>query len=95
MVKMCSRFIKSKQSVQNRGGNEMGIIVALDIGVASVGWAVLDMDKEEILEAGSNIFPEATAEKIKQKNPFRDFKCIHYAVGYTNDLSKLLFELAV
>lgn len=39
----------------------MGYIVALDIGIASVGWAVIDKESETVVEAGSNLFPEATA----------------------------------
>ena len=36
----------------------MKYILALDIGVASVGWAVLDKEsRNSVLEAGSNIFP--------------------------------------
>ncbi|MBQ1688702.1 MAG: type II CRISPR RNA-guided endonuclease Cas9, partial [Lachnospiraceae bacterium] len=54
----------------------MGIIVALDIGVASVGWAVLDMDKEEILEAGSNIFPEANAANNQKRRSMRQARRI-------------------
>ena len=39
----------------------MKYILALDIGIASVGWAVLDKESETVIEAGSNIFPEASA----------------------------------
>lgn len=39
----------------------MKYILALDIGIASVGWAVLDKECENVIEAGSNIFPEASA----------------------------------
>lgn len=39
----------------------MGYIVALDIGIASVGWAVIERESEAVIEAGSNIFPEASA----------------------------------
>ena len=35
----------------------MKYILALDIGIASVGWAVLDKESETVIEAGSNIFP--------------------------------------
>ena len=38
----------------------MGYILALDIGVASVGWAVLEKETETVVEAGSNIFPETS-----------------------------------
>ncbi len=39
----------------------MKYVVALDIGIASVGWAVVDKETESVLEAGSNLFPEASA----------------------------------
>lgn len=39
----------------------MGYIVALDIGIASVGWAIIEKESETVIEAGSNIFPEASA----------------------------------
>ena len=38
----------------------MGIRFALDIGVASVGWAVVN-DEYVVLESGVNIFPCADA----------------------------------
>ena len=38
----------------------MGIRFGLDIGIASVGWAVVN-DEYEVLEAGSNIFSSAEA----------------------------------
>lgn len=43
----------------------MQYIVALDIGVASVGYAVIDKMSETVIEAGSNIFPEASAQIIR------------------------------
>lgn len=49
----------------------MGIILALDIGVASVGWAVIENDTEKVLEAGSNIFPEASAADNQTRRELR------------------------
>ena len=52
-------FVKTNKKVQ-RGNKDMGIRFALDIGVASVGWAVVN-DEYVVLESGVNIFPCADA----------------------------------
>ena len=49
----------------------MKYIVALDIGIASVGWAVIDKEREKVVEAGSNIFPEATAANNQIRREMR------------------------
>ncbi len=41
----------------------MGLRVGLDVGIASVGWAVIDTDAEEILGAGVRIFQAAENPK--------------------------------
>ena len=45
----------------------------LDIGIASVGWAVVD-DDYRVLESGSNIFEAADAEKNGNRREFRQHK---------------------
>ena len=49
----------------------MGYIVALDIGIASVGWAVIDKESERVVEAGSNLFPEASAAENQTRREMR------------------------
>lgn len=49
----------------------MGYILALDIGIASVGWAVIDKETEKVIEAGSNLFPEATAANNQVRRSMR------------------------
>lgn len=49
----------------------MGYIVALDIGVASVGWAIIDKSTETVLEAGSNLFEEANAAGNQDRRSMR------------------------
>ena len=49
----------------------MKYIVALDIGVASVGWAVIDKDTEKVIESGANIFPEASAAENQVRREMR------------------------
>ncbi|HAL02660.1 MAG TPA: type II CRISPR RNA-guided endonuclease Cas9 [Lachnospiraceae bacterium] len=48
----------------------MGITIGLDLGVASVGWAVVN-DEYQILESCSNIFPAAEASKNVERRGFR------------------------
>lgn len=48
----------------------MGIKVGLDIGVASVGWAVVD-DEYTVLESGVNKFSEATASNNETRRSMR------------------------
>ena len=52
----------------------MKYILALDIGMASVGWAVLDKESETVIEAGSNIFPEASAADNQLRRDMRGLK---------------------
>ena len=49
----------------------MKYIVALDIGVASVGWAIIDKETEKVIEAGSNLFPEAAAAENQTRRTMR------------------------
>lgn len=44
--------------------------IGIDMGIASVGWAVLDEDGQ-ILESGANIFPEANASQNADRRNFR------------------------
>lgn len=83
----------------------MKLILALDIGIASVGWAVLDKESETVLEAGSNIFPEASAAgnqvrremrqarriKRRQRTRLDDFN----KLWRKNNLSKVILESLV
>lgn len=48
----------------------MGYTIGLDLGVASVGWAVVN-DEYEILESCSNIFSSADASKNVERRGFR------------------------
>ena len=54
----------------------MGYILALDIGVASVGWAVLEKETETVVEAGSNIFPEASVAANQLRREMRQSRRI-------------------
>lgn len=52
----------------------MGVMIGLDIGVASVGWAVVDGDKYKVLEAGANLFTSADASQNAERRDFRQKK---------------------
>ena len=49
----------------------MGYIAALDIGIASVGWVIIEKESEMVIEAGSNIFPEASAADNQMRREMR------------------------
>lgn len=49
----------------------MGYIAAFDIGIASVGWAIIEKESEMVIEAGSNIFPEASAAGNQMRREMR------------------------
>ena len=48
----------------------MGKVIGLDIGVASVGWAVVDSNDFNVVESGSNLFDEADANQNKERSGF-------------------------
>ena len=52
----------------------MGVMIGLDIGVASVGWTVVDRDKYKVLEAGANLFTSADANQNADRRDFRQKK---------------------
>ena len=52
----------------------MGKIIGVDIGIASVGWAVLDKDSYDIVESGVNIFPAAEASNNRERREFRGLR---------------------
>lgn len=54
----------------------MKYTLALDIGIASCGWAIVD-ENEKILEAGSNLFEAAEASKNQDRRSFRQLRRLH------------------
>ncbi len=51
----------------------MGYKVGLDIGIASVGWAVVDDDKT-VIDAGSRLFEAADANKNEVRRSHRGLR---------------------
>lgn len=48
----------------------MGYSIGLDLGIASVGWAVVN-DNDDVVESGSNLFPAADASRNVERRGFR------------------------
>lgn len=46
----------------------MSRVFGLDLGTASIGWSVVNLDKEQIVDAGSRIFPEGVEDLGKGEN---------------------------
>lgn len=70
----------------------MGIIVALDIGISSVGWAVVDNEKETVLESGSNLFSEAAPASNVQRRSLRQARRLKRRLKTRIDDFKKLWE---
>ena len=56
---------------EEQRARDMRFQTRIDIGIASVGWAVLDKERETVIEAGSNIFPEASAADNQLRRDMR------------------------
>ncbi len=48
--------------------------LGLDIGIASVGWAVVNSQSEEIAESEVRLFDSADASKNQERRTFRGIK---------------------
>ncbi len=55
----------------------MGKVFAFDIGIASVGWAVVDNNSYKVEECGSNIFEAANAENNIARRSKRQLRRLH------------------
>ena len=76
----------------------MKYIASLDIGIASVGWAVIEKETEKVVESGVNIFPEATATQNQMRRDMRQARRIkRRQKTRLNDFNKLWgnFEFAI
>lgn len=52
----------------------MSYVLGLDIGVASVGWGIVDKENLEIIDAGVRLFDSADASKNIERRTFRQIK---------------------
>ena len=55
----------------------MGLIFGFDIGIASVGWAVVDSSSWKVVESGSNLFESADASNNVERRGNLQLKIIH------------------
>ncbi|MGM9904251.1 MAG: type II CRISPR RNA-guided endonuclease Cas9 [Enterococcus sp.] len=65
--------------------------IGLDIGIASVGWSLLNIENGEVEELGSRIFPSGNPEGNAKRRSFRGTRrLIRRRKNRLNDLRKLL-----
>lgn len=65
--------------------------VGLDIGIASVGWSIIDVDNKEIVDLGSRIFPSGNAAGNQDRRSFRGTRrLVRRRKNRLSDLTKLL-----
>lgn len=63
--------------------------LGLDIGVASVGWGIID-ENYNIIDSGVRIFPENTAKKNEDRRSMRSSR---RRIRRKSDLSRILCKL--
>lgn len=67
--------------------------VGLDIGISSVGWAIIDIETKQIVNLGSRIFPSGNAAGNQERRSFRGTRrLIRRRKNRLTDLKKLLGE---
>lgn len=71
----------------------MGKILGIDQGITSVGWGIIDTEKNEIIDAGVRLFPEADKANNEGRRSFRGGRRLkRRKVTRREDLQKLLKE---
>ena len=50
------------------------VVLGLDIGIASVGWAIVGAETENIIESGVRLFDSADASKNQERRAFRGIR---------------------
>lgn len=72
---------------------ENAVNIGFDIGIASVGWSVLDTRTGKIIETGVSVFPSASASKNVERREFRQARrLIRRRKTRLKDLRSLLEE---
>ena len=69
-----------------------GLVLGLDIGVASVGVGILDKKTGEIIHANSRLFPAATADNNVERRSNRQARRLNRRKKHRRDRLKELFE---
>lgn len=69
------------------------LVLGLDIGITSVGYGVIDIDSEQIIDYGVRLFKEGTASKNKDRRTKRGARRLkRRKANRINDMKKLLRE---
>lgn len=73
----------------------MGYRIGLDIGIASVGWGIVD-ENNKILDAGVRLFPEAKSDENQKRRTRRSARrLLRRRMHRLERLKKLLFEYKI
>lgn len=73
----------------------MGYRIGLDIGIASVGWGIVD-ENNEIIDAGVRLFPEAKSDENQKRRVRRSARrLLRRRVHRLERLKKLLLEYKI
>lgn len=73
----------------------MGYRIGLDIGIASVGWGIVD-ENNKILDAGVKLFPEAKSDENQKRRVRRSARrLLRRRIHRLERLRKLLFEYKI
>ncbi|MBC1434047.1 type II CRISPR RNA-guided endonuclease Cas9 [Listeria rocourtiae] len=72
------------------------LILGLDIGIASVGWGIIDADNGEIVDAGARLFNSAAASQNKERREARGARRITRRKKHRRErIAKLLIEAGI
>ena len=65
---MSLKYNKNKY-IQTKGEKQMeNFVLGLDIGIASIGWSVMDMENDKLIDLGVHLFDEATPASEARQN---------------------------
>lgn len=70
----------------------MGKVLGLDIGIASVGWGVIEKETGEIIDAGVRLFEEAGRNANEERRGFRGSRRLKRRRKHRLERVKQLFE---
>lgn len=60
--------IKCRKGIVNYMDLKRGLSFGIDLGSASVGWAVLDLEKDKLIDKGAYLFTEANKAEDRRNN---------------------------
>ena len=71
------------------------VSIGFDIGVGSVGYAVINSKTKQILESGVSIFPAAVAQKNVERREFRQSRRLIRRMALSHLLIKILMKFVL